>query len=69
VLISYLGYRNYRKRIKNPYFFISLITLIIMCQDVVLEGNMMLLISYALFTTMAIQSRRYKKSETLLQSK
>ncbi|EAT9997616.1 hypothetical protein C2P65_22605 [Salmonella enterica subsp. enterica] len=54
---------------KNKYFFLSVITLIIMCQDVILEGNMMLLICYALFTTMQLQTGGRSKNEIILQSK
>lgn len=69
VFISYLARRKYNRNVKNPYFFLSLITLIVMCQDVVLEGNMMLLICYSLFASMHIQTTRNKTSEALLQSK
>ena len=69
LLLSYLKCRKFNRNIKKPYFFLSAITLIIMCQDVVLEGNMMLLICYALFTTMQLQSGGNRNSESILQCK
>ncbi|MDE9621220.1 hypothetical protein [Citrobacter portucalensis] len=66
LLFSYLKYKKQNRKVKNPYFFLSILTLIVMCQDVVLEGNMMLLICYALFTTMHIQTGRHNKSGSIL---
>lgn len=57
-LILFSCYFRYNRKNNRPYFFLSIITLIIMCQDVVLEGNMMLLICYALFSTMQLQTGR-----------
>ncbi|MEB0900367.1 hypothetical protein [Citrobacter portucalensis] len=66
LLFSYLKYKKQNRKVKIPYFFLSILTLIVMCQDVVLEGNMMLLICYALFTTMHIQTGRHNKSGSIL---